>query len=238
VLDPSRVTRFGFAAPARTPGAASGRRQDTKESLTRMSIERGLLDLVVDGAAVTGRFAARAIQATLRLSWRSTVRATPVATSTPMRHRCLRPVPSGFTTVALDRPGYGGSTPPASGADGFEAVAGVLAAAIGQVQAGLAAEAPGVVVTGHSSGAAIAVLLASLADLPFTLLGLSIVGLGRSLATSAENWRPRSAGWLLGSTADRGTSQLLSGQLGHTPSRRLRLSCPSARACPSASRER
>jgi len=147
-----------------------------------MSIERGLLDLVVDGAAVTGRFAAPSDPSDAPLvvaihgaghtgGYFDTDAASLLTTGARL----------GFTTVALDRPGYGGSTPPASGADGFEAVAGVLAAAIGQVQAGLAAEAPGVVVTGHSSGAAIAVLLASLADLPFTLLGLSIVGLGPEL---------------------------------------------------------
>src|SRR5688572_102593 len=59
-------------------------------------------------------------------------------------------VANGFSAVALDRPGYGGSDPAPDGEEVFAANAAVLDGAIGALWAGHGGERPGVVIVSHS----------------------------------------------------------------------------------------
>ncbi|GJF32419.1 thioesterase [Kitasatospora sp. NE20-6] len=81
----------------------------------------------------------------------------------------------GYPVVALDRPGYGGSTPLEPAGNTFERHADLLSRAVGQAAERLAAEQ--VFLVGHSIGGMIALMIA--ADGPaFPLIGVSATGMG------------------------------------------------------------
>ncbi|MCE0764840.1 alpha/beta hydrolase [Pseudonocardia kujensis] len=95
---------------------------------------------------------------------------------------------AGFEVVALDRPGYGGSHPPA-GELTFARSAEVVDEAIGALWRERGGARPGVVVVSHSIGSAIAVHLAARRP-QWPLLGLSLHGVGdRSPAHVIDAWR-------------------------------------------------
>jgi pimeloyl-ACP methyl ester carboxylesterase len=81
----------------------------------------------------------------------------------------------GFPVVALDRPGYGGSTP-LEGAPTFAGNARVLTQAVDRLWAEHARTSPGVVLVGHSMGGAIGLHIAA-APRPWPLLGIAISGI-------------------------------------------------------------
>lgn len=81
----------------------------------------------------------------------------------------------GFPVVALDRPGYGGSSPQAGGPS-FAQNAVVLSEAIGVLWAAHQDTAPGVVLIGHSMGGAVALHIAA-SERSWPLLGVSITGI-------------------------------------------------------------
>lgn len=85
-------------------------------------------------------------------------------------------VANGFSAIALDRPGYGGSDPIPDGDPVFATNAAVLDGAIGALWQTHGGGRPGVVVVSHSIGSAIAVHLAGLAPL-WPLLGISLHGI-------------------------------------------------------------
>jgi pimeloyl-ACP methyl ester carboxylesterase len=153
-----------------------------------MSTTRGELDLSVEGGRIAGRYAApdsptgAPIVVAIHGAGHTAAYFDTEAVSLPDTGAEL-----GLTTVILDRPGYGQSWPPPGGDFGFEAIAKTMATAIAEVVAQLDQSAPGVVLTGHSSGGAIATRLASLDALPFELLGLSIVGVGPVLGPFGHN---------------------------------------------------
>ncbi|HLH65170.1 MAG TPA: alpha/beta hydrolase [Solirubrobacteraceae bacterium] len=89
----------------------------------------------------------------------------------------------GVTTLALNRPGYAGSTPLAAGRTDFGDLAVALAADVSAAYDLLERPTGGVVLTGQSSGCAIATMLAAREDPGFPLSGLSIVGLGVEIGT-------------------------------------------------------
>jgi 3-oxoacid CoA-transferase subunit B len=81
----------------------------------------------------------------------------------------------GFPVVALNRPGYGGSSPQAGGPS-FAQNAVVLSEAIGVLWAEYADTAPGVVLVGHSMGGAVALHIAA-SERSWPLLGVSVTGI-------------------------------------------------------------
>lgn len=94
----------------------------------------------------------------------------------------------GFPIVALDRPGYNGSTPfppdKATIADNAER----LDDAIGRLWNARDDGAPGIVLIGHSIGGAVAVAIAARRP-GWTLLGLAVSGVGLAVpADSAAAW--------------------------------------------------
>ena len=82
---------------------------------------------------------------------------------------------NGFTAIALDRPGYGGSDPLPAGERTFARNAGVLDEAIAELWAGHGAGHPGVVVISHSIGSAITVHIAA-GQPAWPLLGIALEG--------------------------------------------------------------
>ena len=83
---------------------------------------------------------------------------------------------NGFGVIALDRPCYGGSDPLPEGQVTFERNAEILDSAIAQLWTTRGGERPGVVVIGHSIGAAIAVHLAARRP-AWPLLGIALSGI-------------------------------------------------------------
>ena len=84
---------------------------------------------------------------------------------------------NGIAALAIDRPGYGGSPMLALDAMNIAGQAEFLAEALGEVWEAHRGEASGVVLVGHSIGAAIAATVASLAP-SWPLLGLAVSGVG------------------------------------------------------------
>lgn len=90
--------------------------------------------------------------------------------------------------IALDRPGYGGSAMLERGPDAITRTAERLEHIIGHIWQSLAASYTGVVVIGHSIGAAISVVLAARQP-DWPLLGVAISGVGVHPAPgSGEAW--------------------------------------------------
>jgi pimeloyl-ACP methyl ester carboxylesterase len=83
---------------------------------------------------------------------------------------------AGYPAVALDRPGYGSSTPFGYGELSYAASAEVLSAAILDLWGQYGAGCPGVVLVGHSMGGAIACHIASRPG-SWPLLGISMTGI-------------------------------------------------------------
>jgi pimeloyl-ACP methyl ester carboxylesterase len=81
----------------------------------------------------------------------------------------------GYTIVAVDRPGYGGSDP-LEGTVSFQRNAEVLAETIGSLWRSYGEQSPGVVLIGHSMGGAIALHIASVPQ-TWPLLGVSITSI-------------------------------------------------------------
>jgi pimeloyl-ACP methyl ester carboxylesterase len=85
-------------------------------------------------------------------------------------------VANGFSTVALDRPGYGGSDPLPDGQVTFAGNAGVMDAAIAHLWAEHGGARPGVVIVSHSIGSAVAVHVAGRRP-SWPLLGVAMHGI-------------------------------------------------------------
>lgn len=83
----------------------------------------------------------------------------------------------GFDIVALDRPGYGGSTPLPEVPELIAANAAALNAALPELLEGLGLAGRPVVVIGHSIGGAIALTLAAIAS-GWQLAGVAVSGVG------------------------------------------------------------
>jgi pimeloyl-ACP methyl ester carboxylesterase len=83
---------------------------------------------------------------------------------------------NGFDLVALDRPCYGSSDPLPEKEVSFARNAEILDAAIGALWNERAGEYPGIVVVGHSMGAAIAMLIAARQP-DWPLIGVSLSGI-------------------------------------------------------------
>jgi len=83
---------------------------------------------------------------------------------------------NGFDLVALDRPCYGSSDPLPEDQVSFSRNAEILDTAIGALWKERAGEYPGVVVVGHSMGAAIAMLMAARQP-DWPLIGVSLSGI-------------------------------------------------------------
>jgi pimeloyl-ACP methyl ester carboxylesterase len=83
---------------------------------------------------------------------------------------------NGFGVIALDRPCYGGSDPLPDGQVTFARNAEILDAAVAQLWKTQEGDRPGVVVIGHSIGAAIAVHLAARRP-AWPLLGIALSGI-------------------------------------------------------------
>lgn len=92
---------------------------------------------------------------------------------------------NGIPLIALDRPGYGGSAvlPPAE--SGIEHSAMVLDQAIGAMFARAGQDTAGVVLIGHSIGAAIAAMIAARGP-AWPLLGLAMSGIGLTPPPGAD----------------------------------------------------
>ncbi|KPN46510.1 alpha/beta fold hydrolase [Mycobacterium intracellulare] len=88
---------------------------------------------------------------------------------------------AGFPAVALTRPGYPANEDSARRQPNFAAAATIIAEAIADVWDQLGGTRPGIVLTGHSIGAAVAVHVAS-QNTSWPLLGLAISGVGDVLA--------------------------------------------------------
>ncbi len=88
---------------------------------------------------------------------------------------------AGFPAVALTRPGYPADDASARRQPSFAAAADIIADAIADVWDQLGGTRPGIVLTGHSIGAAVAVHVAS-QKYSWPLLGLAISGVGDILA--------------------------------------------------------
>ena len=82
---------------------------------------------------------------------------------------------NGFTAIALDRPGYGGSDPLPAGERTFARNAEVLDEAIAALWADGGAGHPGVVIISHSIGSAVAVHIAA-GQPAWPLLGIALQG--------------------------------------------------------------
>lgn len=82
----------------------------------------------------------------------------------------------GIPLIAPDRPGYGGSVVPPPAEAGIEHSAELLDRAIGAIFEKYGSDTPGVVLIGHSIGAAIAALIAARQP-AWPLLGLAISGI-------------------------------------------------------------
>lgn len=99
-----------------------------------------------------------------------------------------RAAANGIPSVAIDRPGYGESTPlePAEATHSNNVT--LLNAAIGEIWKRHGGSAKGVVLIGHSIGAAIAARIAASRP-PWPLLGLAVSGIGLATAPGdAEAW--------------------------------------------------
>ena len=90
---------------------------------------------------------------------------------------------AGFPAVALTRPGYPADEASARRQLSFSAAACVFYEAIADVWGQLGGARPGIVVTGHSIGAAVAVHVAAQAS-SWPLLGLAVSGVGDVAGTS------------------------------------------------------
>ncbi len=95
-------------------------------------------------------------------------------------------IANGLQAIALDRPGYAGSTPLPEDRVSFAANAAVLEAAIVELLERAPAGCPGVVLVGHSIGGAISVHLGAGAT-SWPLLGLSIHGIGTATPPHLAN---------------------------------------------------
>jgi pimeloyl-ACP methyl ester carboxylesterase len=83
----------------------------------------------------------------------------------------------GFNAIALDRPGYGASSAPASGHPSLPDAAQTIGHFLESVWEGIQTPCPGIVLVGHSIGGAIAIHLAATPQ-RWPLLGISLSGLG------------------------------------------------------------
>lgn len=88
-----------------------------------------------------------------------------------------RAAQSGCPAIAFDRPGYGASTLITDQENVLSTNAELLDAAIGDQWQEFQTEAPGVVLIGHSIGAAVSILIAGRA-LDWPLLGIALSGIG------------------------------------------------------------
>jgi len=88
---------------------------------------------------------------------------------------------AGFPVVALTRPGYPADEDSARRQPSFAAAASIIADAVSDVWDQLGGSRPGIVLMGHSIGAAVAVHLASQKP-SWPLLGLAISGVGDMVA--------------------------------------------------------
>ena len=95
----------------------------------------------------------------------------------PGRSLLERAGANGIAAVAIDRPGYGGSPMLAPGEMDIAGQGKFLAEALDEAWQALGGDCTGVVIIGHSIGAAIAATVASLAP-SWPLLGLAISGVG------------------------------------------------------------
>jgi pimeloyl-ACP methyl ester carboxylesterase len=86
----------------------------------------------------------------------------------------------GFRAIALDRPGYGESTPLPTGEETIARNAQRLDAAVGQVWSEFGHGAAGIVLVGHSIGGAIAIAIAALRP-SWPLMGIAVSGVGLML---------------------------------------------------------
>jgi pimeloyl-ACP methyl ester carboxylesterase len=101
---------------------------------------------------------------------------------------------NGFEVVALDRPGYGGSSPFPSGEVSFARNAEILDAAVAQLWEARGGSRPGIVVIAHSIGAAIAVHLAARRP-AWPLLGIALSGIHDAAPAQVRNaWDSMPAG--------------------------------------------
>jgi pimeloyl-ACP methyl ester carboxylesterase len=99
----------------------------------------------------------------------------------------------GFRAIALDRPGYGESTPLPTGEETIARNAQRLDAAVGQVWSEFGHCAAGIVLIGHSIGGAIAIAMAALRP-SWPLMGIAVSGVGLML--------PPQVGGLYATTTD------------------------------------
>lgn len=103
-------------------------------------------------------------------------------------------VANGFSAVALDRPGYGGSDPAPDGEEVFAANAAVLDGAIGALWDAHGGGRPGVVIVSHSIGSAIAMHIAGRAP-AWPLLGMALHGINDLCPEHVVNaWNSMPAG--------------------------------------------
>lgn len=93
----------------------------------------------------------------------------------------------GFPLVALDRPGYGGSTA-LTGEISFRRNAQVLQGAIAELWHRSLPDTPGIVLVGHSIGGAVALHLAA-GDRTWPLLGVSVSGIHHETQRSNDELR-------------------------------------------------
>lgn len=103
----------------------------------------------------------------------------------------------GHSVMALNRPGYGGSTPLPEGDETLANNAARLDAVLGGIWASAHDQAPGIVLIGHSIGGAITTLIAAKSR-GWPLLGIAISGVMATLtpgASAAWESLPRT-GWM------------------------------------------